>query len=70
MQSIMDGSITVPEWVNSPPQIDIESDGQWTDVQAAFKDVHAKCHKKRGMFFLFVFVFCFCKKYCKQIMFT
>ena len=68
MNGIMNGSIHVPEWVNNPPQIDIESDGQWSDVQAAFKSVHNKCHKKRGSFSPSVLLLVFAKnnanKYC------
>ena len=48
IQQIMNDTIDIPDWVNNPPQIDIESDGKWGGVLQAYKLVKDQCHKYRG----------------------
>ena len=62
IQQIMNGTIDIPEWVNNPPQIDIETDGKWGGVLQAFNLMKDQCHKYRGICMHFYFYMFFLQK--------
>ena len=39
----------IPYWADNPPQIDIETDGKWSDVKRVYDELYKKCHDKKGM---------------------
>ena len=39
----------VPDWVQNPPQIDIETNGQWLNVKQIRDELISKCFKLQGV---------------------
>ena len=48
MDEVINGQM--PKWVCDPPQIDIESGGQWINVKRNRDKLHNKCFKAKGIF--------------------